>query len=330
MTSVSAPELCFRSADLAARGLGSAPDGVIGSRWPPMLYLRHPILYLSAGGRMARLDPNGGTPNVLTAVRGLPAEFDYCAGGAGLINNTINGHWLCVAHAERKPKSGHFWGNLAWITSPDYGATWQWLGVFVEPERRYQDPNNKVCEIGGGALAWAGEWLYVYFRETTAAGAGRQSMAYARAIEVFRAAADGWVSPWRKWGGGPVPDDADPPAVGGGLGVQLGGLPAETDWCDARWHAGLRKFVMFACPFAEARISPWVSDDGLDWRRLAGPYQDDGFHFYPSIVPLNYGEQFVRDAFWLYYVKSRVDVRIPGAAWDWRTAETWRRLVVLG
>jgi hypothetical protein len=333
---VGGPELVFQCAAAAQAGLGAFPDGNLNYRWPPTVGRANPILYGSANGSMARLDiPT--TAQKCLPIRGLPGYYRYAAGGGGLVTNPLDGRWLAVIHLERAAPSSpkFFWGNLGLVVSDDFGQSWSWLGVIVEPELRYSDPMHFVGEIGGGAVVWREDYLLCYYRETTAQGRGRAAVAYCNAQEVFRAAKSGRVAPWRKWAGVAFPTDDDPPAVGGGLGAQLAGLPAEEDWCSCAYLADLGYYLKAVCPFADKKIYAYRSTDGLaPWTPLFGGQPvagagEDGYQYYPSWVGLNPDERFTtvtktgtgRNGLWLYYLTSKAD------PFQWATAECRRRWV---
>jgi hypothetical protein len=310
---VDGPQLVFQPQVLAAAGMGNFPDGNLAYRWPPLVGRSNPIFYGSAGGFMARLD----IPTLAQRcppVRGLPGYYRYAAGGGAVITNPLDGSWLCVAHCERAPASGpFFWGNLGLVRSTDYGQTWSWLGVAVEPAMRWSDPLRAVGEIGGGSTCWAQEYLYLYFRETEPGGRGREGLAYVRAYDCFRAARAGRVEPWRKWQGGAIPSADDPPATGTDTpAAQVPGLPAESDWTSVAYVADRGHYLQAVCPYAAKRVSLYTSPDALTWTPLPGGPVTAGDNldsFYPTLVGTNPDERFVqmdspapRAGVWLYYM----------------------------
>jgi hypothetical protein len=345
MPSASPPQLVFRSANLRG-GPSAFPDGHVAGIWPPTVGRSHPILYGSAGGVMGRLD----IPTVYAKsppARGLPGYYRYAGGVGDILVNPVDGTWLTPTHLERAaPASPHFfWGNVGLLRSRDYGQTWDYLGVMIEPSIPYSDPLPCVCEIGGGSTAWVGEYLYSYFRETGPDHRGRLGMAYARAYDVFAAAAVNELADWRKWSGGPVPSPADPPATDGGLAEQVPGLQPEADWTSAKWVAD-RGYVLHAtCPFAEKTIYAYTAPDGLDFRPLGNgtpltanepPVAGQPARcYYPSWVGLNPDPRFAvvdNNGFdrggwlWLYYLVTALD---GNGAFRWDVAEYRRRRVVL-
>jgi hypothetical protein len=330
MITASAPVTVARHDALAARGLHGWPDGIMGYRWPPAVR-DNPVFHASSGGVMATVDITAKASHKCPPARGLPPEFSYAAGGR-ILTNPCDGSWLLVAHCERKPTKPPrpglgvgFWSCLAWLRSTDGGANWSYLGTFIEPCARYADPLPRTCEIAGGAVAFAGPYLYCYFRESDADYHGRAGMAYSLADEVFALAAHGAVAPWSKWAGSPLPSGDDPPAVGGGLAEQLPGLPEEADWCDVAYLADRRLFLMAYCPWADKKLHLATSADGLTWKESGPPLADPGvYHYYPTLVGTNADERFVTGPPWLYYVVT------PADPFRWEGSEVRRRRLAVG
>lgn len=343
MASVSPPQLVFRSAGLKG-GPSNFPDGHVVGIWPPTVGRANPIFVGSDGGAMAQLDIPSAYRKSPRA-NGLPSYFNYAGGAGDVLVSTITGKWLTIAHLER-PSSKYFWGNLGLLQSSDYGQTWDFLGVIVEPFIPYSDPLPCVCEIAGGPTAWVGEYLQLYFRESGPDMQGRLGMAYCRQADFFAAAAQNQCWPWRKWSGGSVPSPADPSAIDGGLAAQVPGLQTGANgWTSAKWIADRNYVLQATCPFAEKTIYGYTAQDGLNFRPLGDgstltPNEppvagQPAKCYYPSWISLNPETRFAKvdgngfDAggwLWLHYVATALDAN---GAFRWDVAEYRRRKVHL-
>lgn len=294
------------NATLTAFNLKNWPDGILGRAIGPS---GNYYWFASNGGTNYRV--TGGLSNPLAsgviqdAISGLPTGvYDYTGGGP-VIGNPLDGSLLQVFHAERNadgtPKK--VWGNLAMARSTDQGVHWQYLGVIVEPFVRFVNPAPQSAEITGGPLVYAsaGNYLYCYFRDANTDYSGRPAVARALANDVFTAARAGTVTAWNKWDG----VGWSQPAVGGGLGFPLPGLPLEADWCSVIYHAWTRCYIMAYCPFQTKTIHLATSVDGLHWHAQTNPIANERYNYYPTLVCEGGNDHYGIGPIHLYYLNTQ-------------------------
>lgn len=366
------PLTAAAQADLYTTNLRNWPDGILGRavitpfakyNW---IASNNGKIGLTVGSLMQLLSP--GPPNIPTPtsipIQGLPMDphppdgtkpdiFPYAAGGPVIGASAQPGailppgavrtpFLLQVVHAELWPNktpsmpygdNHKFLGHLGMARSLDYGNSWTWLGVILEPSIRITDPNRGgSTEIGGGPIVFAGNNIYCYYLETAYVNGVKQffpSVASAPISDVFNQAAAGTVSTrWRKWQGygkGFVGLNR-----GGDYGVALPGLPHSAnfifDWFDVAYLTDKRLYLMV---FAQFRLKPDPNDptqnvqdtnelfaatssDGLTWQVSAGTEVNPlpitnlrMFEYYPSLV-FPFGNDRTGDSgnIHLYYVIS--------------------------
>lgn len=247
-------------------------------------------------------------------IQNLKIPYDYAAGGP-IYQDPVDGLLLMIYHAERWIDPGSylpFYSELGMAQSSDNGMTWTDLGPIVSPQAdflsAYFQSDRQTFDLGGGGYAIIGDYFYVYFRDLLQEGFDYRevnfSVARARVRDVLAAARERNTTVlWTKYYDGVWAE----PGLGGRSSSLLAGN-GELLWGDVSYNAYLKSYITIAAgsPWPATDLYWAESKDGLQWTHYCRIVSDVMHKFYVTTVGLEDNFRETGQAFYIYYVRSRL------------------------
>jgi hypothetical protein len=282
------------------KGFTGWPDGTMGVLKNGDMYTFIAAHNISPSKSVGNLDNpflESSIPKI--SIRNPKGSYNYAAGGP--IYKDSSGMLLMFYHAEKWPNGDlhKFISSIGLAKSVDDGNTWTDLGEIIKPETAW----SWGAEVGGGNFTIAGDYFYVYFRDTLTSGDINLAVARAKIVDVITAAKESNnVVTWSKYYQGSWNESA----LGGKSSPLEFGNPG-TRFFDVSYNEYLNKYIMVIAADFGLSTSLYYTEsaDGIAWSSRS--LLDDilGENFYPTIIGLGEFPRVSGADFFIYYTYSQ-------------------------